>query len=956
MGRLTKAQLAYVLARRNQHVSSNMLHTELESQVGDISQEEHNSISAWNACIDTISMAGWKGVREATIANVMSLKTGHTCPIPTSMFVDPKQILGYYACAGYSTSPQPKTLTSEQNAVAEYGKLLSSKEPSHIIVNAGPGTGKTTTAVEYIRNVVAVKERVLVLAYTNSAVTTLRRRLRGDIELAGLYKADPFDIKAKTAGIPILICTLDHVANAILRGSANMSLYGGAIDFEKNIGDATAKLLSGKSAAVQCFFKNGQVPSFTHVLVDEAQMLNDNRATMIETLVATMQTDGINGKRSCHLAMFCDPKQTISHGTGQWLTRIFTSPAKYPNVKIIQLTKTFRYTTQEMLSFVMSISNKRPELHVDLTPGNRTADSVGRPAVEMFPISDIDTVCTKIGSDYTSSASVALLAPTIGRSNIVSHNVNAIVMGLRKINIPVCIHTDDNFQGNGVKVITFQSSAGMEFEHVYLVGADGFPNNCPQISMTTARSLIFVANSRAKTSIGYIVQKSEVPVDVEQNLIKSHTDETVKEYAIPDAYTLRMPAYWTSELLFTADSVKFYGINDEAWSKYVKLDVNLNCSVDPYGIYEAFGKNPCLIEAAKASGTEGKCSPSAAHAKGYASRGRIGYTVNGKPTFAGILDHPDPEANDVDRFYWYRNERKIKEQKTGPRFLSLLRDMLEEHFPESTELKCCRSIVLGQYNLSHDMYFTSQDRLVFITFTNDPYVAMLPASVYWDYKKTKPVAVAVSYSGNVKVLDGFHSAYVYYTNALVKIQEYMIKSSFKDKFYESVTSFNTSEFAIDTEFVRGRDIYDISLVNINDPYKTIMSVIKCHDVDDSRLLKMRLDRKDYNTIAIDMDDFKMRILNACGHSTIKIMYFAAKQDVTWVDGDIDAELVDVTSITNGIIPKMGTFNSDSSIAASLNALYGTFVEPVPVEGRHTALPDTLMLIEILREIVRKGLV
>ena len=62
---------------------------------------------------------------------------------------------------------------------------------------------------------------------------------------------------------------------------------------------------------------------FTHIIIDEGQMLCDNRAALVRVIAHGLSTVGINGRRSCHMTVFMTRNRPFPN-TGQWLVDMYT--------------------------------------------------------------------------------------------------------------------------------------------------------------------------------------------------------------------------------------------------------------------------------------------------------------------------------------------------------------------------------------------------------------------------------------------------------------------------------------------------------------------------------------------------------------------------------------------------------------------------------------------------------
>ncbi|GHV54737.1 hypothetical protein FACS1894216_15360 [Synergistales bacterium] len=153
--------------------------------------------------------------------------------------------------------------------IAEPTQIITAAIGSHILVNAGPGTGKTYTIIrrlEHIAKTQAVNDfgAVLVLCYTNAAKNEIRKRLEAGISDGSLPpETRQFDVR-----------TFDSLATAYLAdidddGFASLD-YNGRI---KRFNDA---------------FDPEMFEAFEYVIIDELQDLVNERAKMTLNILGAL--------------------------------------------------------------------------------------------------------------------------------------------------------------------------------------------------------------------------------------------------------------------------------------------------------------------------------------------------------------------------------------------------------------------------------------------------------------------------------------------------------------------------------------------------------------------------------------------------------------------------------------------------------------------------------------------
>lgn len=163
-------------------------------------------------------------------------------------------------------------------------EVISSAGTRRLIVDAGPGTGKTAVACARIGHLVDVcglaPTRVWMISFTRTAVGEIRNRLNGYVGPAA-------------AGIKV--ATVDSQAWALHSGfDAKASLTG---SYEANI-EAVLKLIRTDRDVAE------YLREVEHLVIDEAQDLVGVRADLIEALIGRLSPE-------CGITVFADDAQAI---------------------------------------------------------------------------------------------------------------------------------------------------------------------------------------------------------------------------------------------------------------------------------------------------------------------------------------------------------------------------------------------------------------------------------------------------------------------------------------------------------------------------------------------------------------------------------------------------------------------------------------------------------------------
>ncbi|MGF6316126.1 UvrD-helicase domain-containing protein [Pseudomonas frederiksbergensis] len=195
-------------------------------------------------------------------------------------------------CEIFTPAPQNTTAALEPAPTLTVGwdpsqhAVISASGNARLIVDAGPGTGKTAVACARLASLIEQGSiepvNCLIVSFTQTAVLEIRHRIKG-------YLSDP----SEAAGIKV--ATLDAYAWSLRSGfDESASLKG---DYEE-----------GVAAALQLITENSDATEYLerveHVIIDEAQDIIGVRAAFVVALVRKLAPD-------CGVTVFADDAQAI---------------------------------------------------------------------------------------------------------------------------------------------------------------------------------------------------------------------------------------------------------------------------------------------------------------------------------------------------------------------------------------------------------------------------------------------------------------------------------------------------------------------------------------------------------------------------------------------------------------------------------------------------------------------
>lgn len=164
--------------------------------------------------------------------------------------------------------------------------VIEQSGDSRLLVDAGPGTGKTAVACKRIANLVdsgfCHPHEIIVVSFTNTAVYEIRERIKSYISDASLVSN-------------IRVTTLDSFAGKLRAGFDSISNV--TINYEENISRASRLIFTEPD--VSDFVK-----TIKHVVIDEAQDIVGERSLFVLELISKM--DLLSG-----VTIFADEAQAI---------------------------------------------------------------------------------------------------------------------------------------------------------------------------------------------------------------------------------------------------------------------------------------------------------------------------------------------------------------------------------------------------------------------------------------------------------------------------------------------------------------------------------------------------------------------------------------------------------------------------------------------------------------------
>ncbi len=171
----------------------------------------------------------------------------------------------------------------------EFQKAVIEAEPEgRLLVEAGPGTGKTAVACARVANLVreylVSESNILLVSFTRAAIAEIRLRL-------GAYLND------EHLAASVEVATLDSFSWKVNKGFSPIE-DNSPKDYEGNISQFN-RLIENGSIEIRDYLNN-----FKHIIIDEAQDLTGPRASLVLSLLKNLPS-------TCGITVFSDQAQAI---------------------------------------------------------------------------------------------------------------------------------------------------------------------------------------------------------------------------------------------------------------------------------------------------------------------------------------------------------------------------------------------------------------------------------------------------------------------------------------------------------------------------------------------------------------------------------------------------------------------------------------------------------------------
>ena len=181
--------------------------------------------------------------------------------------------------------PSPSAAVSDDDDTIQQ-EVIEAPPESRLLVDAGPGTGKTFAACNRVTHLIRTgiaPSRIWIISFTRTAVHEIRNRLMAALP-------DPSD------AIAVRIATLDSHAWSLQSGFSSDAILTGT--FNDNIEQTIARVRGSEE------LQDYLMERVSHLIVDEAQDIVGIRAELVSTMINALSP-------ACGVTVFADRAQAI---------------------------------------------------------------------------------------------------------------------------------------------------------------------------------------------------------------------------------------------------------------------------------------------------------------------------------------------------------------------------------------------------------------------------------------------------------------------------------------------------------------------------------------------------------------------------------------------------------------------------------------------------------------------
>lgn len=996
----TKSDLMFILNTRGINASAGLSLEQVTSLVGErVTEEEVEKLHQFNNIPvefkKKVEADGWlkknydtvKKCVEIYMKSVAKQRIEYSTP-PNAKPVDRiYKILYYFDMMGFKIPMVELPLTEEQRKVVEHNSGV-------LVVNSGPGTGKTTTGVHKTNKLMA--EGVVAVSYTNTTVKNFEERL-----IAVVDDITEIDWKARKK---IWLTTIDSLCHSVLPEGMKSSKDK---DFDKVISFASRDIQCGKYDDV--FLGSDGSLKYSHLIVDEAQDIDDARFKVLILIYEKYKMKSFT--------IIGDPRQRLSTEVGGMFQEMYGKARRRERMNLedvfsnsesasatssidssheilgkgtleypilVNYSQCFRFKNPLHLKVCNILSGMRPGIHAELVnaiPSELQIPLEDAPKITKMtdPMQVVEAIF-KLKKQGVPLSEICVVSPAVQKVGRATNQFNDIKNALPAGLDGDRIETSNEIGSNTVYMSSIQGVKGLEFDHVFFVGAENYPVPYSEVytDKNDGMSMNFVVNTRARVSLSYVTGKSLIaPQGVPEDLMVGGAPLEYRHVKDIQKRAIRTEEISWEDLekfrahnlfkLFTEVLPNSFETSENNTDKQYEILSMLLAKLNGGNMISHLNSEsdvrsytPQEFRELVASGTaydmilpKDKASP----------KERYCYSIENKADFILLqnpIDETDLEAHQAYKRLMTGRRSNLTELSSISNIVMVLYDLISKFVNEDDDIPhhfAIRTLIKAT---------AIETKKLILVFTDNLYLGSY-------VKKARPQKTILCVSLNRGIITKVNDApfqlfrYEYMIKALYSLTAHKQLMQRRGKFSIADVNRNKPWVFVDTEFSplpgghdKSRTIYDIALINAFDIYASTCSLV---DPGQSNF-RPHFDGISYLDIkgSPKIDQLRAHYWNAMDIGNVRplIHYFKAPYDIAFFyeahshydelkeAGNTDAKAWKMNKkFDYGADFKDHYKPGEGGLSVVYNRIVGCDCSTLEHIKTHTAVSDTLLLMEMI---------
>jgi len=687
-----------------------------------------------------------------------------------------------------------------------------------------------------------------------------------------------------------------------------------------------------------------------HILIDESQDIDDNRIKFIMNYYERFKMKS--------LFLFGDPRQLIAENKGLFFKNMWLNADSCKK----KLSITHRFDNSFLLELCNKLSKKRENIHVELVT-NRTEQSFSK-----IKFIETDKKFTNFIDEIkrlgNNTKDMVIISPSLNKNNIMSENIKRLIICLRSSDILVNYNGDkqtednrsDHFIPNGITITTIHGAKGKEWDYVFLFNMSNYPDSIPQIEYSVGDSLNFVAHTRAKKQLYYVGTKYFIPPrDIQLDMIDTDIEFKISK----DDIELDKNKVYLSDDLAENNSLDILLKTNEFKIESVVFNRLNNKFESPLGTkILMMGKYPRILSdfySGNYKYISDKLYNKIKKGNNDFYDGDIlllperirGHFLENVNHANDPMDMNQKDLDDVNKTYSLLNKFIINEpsediinaRKCALEFLELF------GYPVGIDTEYKKGSIKGKIDIEFKdiniIFGDSSDKDLIRAYI----LQTLNGKNTYIINSNEIIKIKSNY--NIFRFDYLIRSFIVLD---LHVMNTTIRKNAMKKSGINIGNIPENIYCVDTEFIINSqdDIFDISIVNVSNPYRSIITTLNIqrkYYTFASQWLgeNQKLFEKESPNL-IDVNDRFEQIVKLSDNK-VKIVYYNCKNDVKFCLNEY--QFIDASNMIN--LSDYGTFMG-SNKKISLSELYNSLVCPLSMNSHiklHHSLSDSLLLYEMI---------